>query len=151
MITATRSPLHAALCARLGLGYPICQAGVAFVARGGPALLREEIRRVRGLAAALALGAAGVWMRTRFITTAEAHGPDNYKQKIAALDEEGTAVIRAVSGKPNRRIRNAFTREWEGRQAEIEPFPVRPAGRVVASIVEEAEAIFRRLGARGVA
>ncbi|HWN16864.1 MAG TPA: hypothetical protein VNU02_23605, partial [Candidatus Dormibacteraeota bacterium] len=67
----------------------------------------------------------------------------------AALDEEITVVTRAVSGKPNRQIRNAFTREWEGRQAEIEPFPVRPAGRVVASIVEKAEAIFRRLGARG--
>ncbi len=100
----------------------------------------------RGLAAALALGAAGVWMGTRFIATAEAHGPDNYKPKIAALDEEGTAVTRAVSGKRNRQIRNAFNREWEGRQAESEPFPVRLAGRVVASIVEEAEAIFRMLG-----
>ena len=92
-------------------------------------------------------------------------------------------VTRAVSGKPNRQIRNAFTREWESRQAEIEPFPIqyervgkpaairareegdvehgsaasgqsaglvhdiRPAGDVVASIVEEAEAILRRLGA----
>ena len=33
-------------------------------------------------------------------------------------------VTRAVSGKPNRQIRNAFTREWESRQAEIQPFPV---------------------------
>src|SRR5260370_28395573 len=46
MITATRSPLHTALCDRLGIRYPICQAGMAFVARGSPALLREEIRRV---------------------------------------------------------------------------------------------------------
>ena len=68
MITATRSPLHTALCDRPGIRYPICQAGMAFVARqlaaavsaagglgvvaaahGSPALLREEIRRVRGL------------------------------------------------------------------------------------------------------
>ena len=33
-------------------------------------------------------------------------------------------VTRAVSGKPNRQIRNAFTREWESRQAEIQPFAV---------------------------
>ena len=33
-------------------------------------------------------------------------------------------ITRAVSGKPNRQIRNAFTREWESRQAEIQPFPV---------------------------
>ncbi len=66
MITATRSPLHTALCDRLGIRYPICQAGMAFVARaelaaavtaagglgviaaahGSPALLREEIRRL---------------------------------------------------------------------------------------------------------
>jgi enoyl-[acyl-carrier protein] reductase II len=77
----------------------------------------------RGLVAALALGAAGVWMGTRFIATLEAHGHDNYKNKIAAIDEEGTVVTRAVSGKPNRQIRNAFTREWDARQAEIQPFP----------------------------
>ncbi len=121
MITATRSPLHTALCDRLGIRYPICQAGTT-----------SSSPRERS-------GDGGV----------HAHGPDNYKQKIAALDEEITVVTRAVSGKPNRQIRNVFTREWEGRQAEIEPFPVRPAGRVVASIVEKAEAIFRRLGARG--
>ena len=139
----------------------------------------------RGLVAALALGAAGVWMGTRFIATPEAHGHDNYKQKIAVIDEEGTVVTRAVSGKPNRQIRNAFTREWESRLAEIEPFPIQyervgkpasirareqgdvehggaaagqsaglvrdvgPAGQVMASIVDEAEAILRRLGARG--
>jgi hypothetical protein len=49
MITATRSPLHTALCDRLGIRHPICQAGMAFVARGSPALLREEIHRVREL------------------------------------------------------------------------------------------------------
>jgi enoyl-[acyl-carrier protein] reductase II len=139
----------------------------------------------RGLVAALALGAAGVWMGTRFIATAEAHGHDNYKRKIVSIDEEGTVVTRAVSGKPNRQIRNSFTREWESRQAEIQPFPiqyervgkpaairareqgdvengsaaagqsaglirdVRSAGAVVASIVEEAEALLDRLARRG--
>ena len=69
MTTATSSPLHTALCDRLGIRYPICQAGMAFVARadlaaavsaagglgviaaahGSPAQLREEIRRVREL------------------------------------------------------------------------------------------------------
>jgi len=261
MTTATRSPLHTPLCDRLGIRYPICQAGMALVARSGLAAavsaagglgviaaahgslaqLREEIRRVRdltdrpfgvdilfatvktsgreteaftdavrgwcdvtleervpvliaglgnpgplteeahrlgmtvmalcgnvkqardhaangvdvviaqgheggghtgrvggarahargggavaprlvvsaggvadgrGLVAALALGAAGVWMGTRFIATAEAHGHDDYKRKIAAIDEEGTVVTRAVSGKLNRQIRNAFDREW---------------------------------------
>ena len=78
----------------------------------------------RGLAAALALGAVGVWIGTRFIATHEAYGHDNYKKKIIAIDEEGTIVHRGATGKPRRAIRNDFTREWEKRAAEILPFPL---------------------------
>ena len=78
----------------------------------------------RGLVAALALGAAGVWMGTRFIATTEARGHDNYKQAIVGIDEDGTTVSRAHSGKPNRMIRNAFTRSWEGRERDIKPYPI---------------------------
>lgn len=39
----------------------------------------------RGLVAALALGAVGVWMGTRFIATAEACGHDNYKRRITEI------------------------------------------------------------------
>jgi len=78
----------------------------------------------RGLAAALALGAVGVLMGTSFIATHEAHGHDNYKKKIVAIDEEGTVVHRGATGKPCRAIRNDFTREWEKRTAEILPFPL---------------------------
>jgi enoyl-[acyl-carrier protein] reductase II len=78
----------------------------------------------RGLVAALALGAAGVWMGTRFIATVEARGHDNYKRRITEIDEDGTVVTRAHSGKPNRMIRNEFTRSWEGREADIKPYPL---------------------------
>jgi enoyl-[acyl-carrier protein] reductase II len=90
----------------------------------------------RGLVASLALGATGVWMGTRFIAAEEAHAHDNYKQRIASISEEGTVVTRAHSGKPCRLIRNGFTAEWEGRVADIEPFPLQllhvggPASRV---------------------
>lgn len=77
----------------------------------------------RGLIAAMALGAQGVWMGTRFIATDEARGHDNYKRKIVEIDEDGTVVTRAHSGKPNRMIRNAFTESWKGREAEIKPYP----------------------------
>jgi enoyl-[acyl-carrier protein] reductase II len=89
-----------------------------------PVVAAGGIADGRGLVAALALGAHGVWMGTRFIATPEAHGHDNYKGRIVALDEEGTVVTRAASGKPNRMIRNNFTREWEQRQGEIQPFPL---------------------------
>ena len=78
----------------------------------------------RGLVAALALGAAGIWIGTRFIATPEAFGHDNYKNKIVAIDDEGTVISRASSGKPCRLIRNNFTREWETRSSEIQPFPI---------------------------
>ena len=77
----------------------------------------------RGLVAALALGAAGVWMGTRFIATAEARGHENYKRRITEIDEDGTVITRAHSGKPNRMIANDFTRSWTGREAEIKPYP----------------------------
>jgi enoyl-[acyl-carrier protein] reductase II len=88
-----------------------------------PVLAAGGIADGRGLVAALALGAAGVWMGTRFIATVEAHGHANYKRRIVDLDEEGTVISRGSSGKPCRLIRNDFTREWERRQAEILPFP----------------------------
>ena len=89
-----------------------------------PVLAAGGIADGRGVLAALALGAVGVWMGTRFIATHEAYGHDNYKKRIVAIDEEGTVVHRGATGKPCRAIRNDFTREWEKRTAEILPFPL---------------------------
>lgn len=77
----------------------------------------------RGLVAALALGACGVWMGTRFIASDEARGHANYKNKLVAANDESTVISRAHSGKPVRMLRNAFTAEWERRAAEILPYP----------------------------
>jgi enoyl-[acyl-carrier protein] reductase II len=76
-----------------------------------------------GLAAALAMGAKGVWMGTRFVATFEAHAHANYKNKIVEADEDSTIITRSYSGKPLRVIRNKWTEEWEHRQDEILPFP----------------------------
>ncbi|MBI4608979.1 MAG: nitronate monooxygenase [Candidatus Rokubacteria bacterium] len=89
-----------------------------------PVVAAGGIADGRGLLAALALGAVGIWIGTRFIATAEAYCHANYKAKIVAIDEEGTVVTRAATGKPCRLIRNNFTREWEKREAEIQPFPI---------------------------
>ncbi|MBI2217151.1 MAG: nitronate monooxygenase [Candidatus Rokubacteria bacterium] len=89
-----------------------------------PVVAAGGIADGRGLVAALALGAHGIWIGTRFIATPEAHAHDNYKRKVIAIDEEGTVVTRGASGKPCRLIRNDFTRDWERRTAEILPFPI---------------------------
>jgi enoyl-[acyl-carrier protein] reductase II len=92
-----------------------------------PVLAAGGIADGRGLAAALALGAVGIWIGTRFIATPEAYCHENYKQKVVQIGEEGTIVTRAATGKPCRLIRNTFTREWEKREAEILPFPLQAA------------------------
>ena len=89
-----------------------------------PVLAAGGIADGRGLLAALALGAQGVWMGTRFIATVEAFAHPNYKNKIVEIDEEGTTITKCHSGKPCRLVRNKFTDSWVGREAEIQPFPL---------------------------
>lgn len=137
----------------------------------------------RGLAAALALGADGVWMGTRFIATPEARTVPGYKDAMRATAEDGTTVSRAFSGKPMRVVRNAWTDHHDAHPDEVQAFPAQllraievgalhlggddatevdrdrecypagqgvgaihelvPAGELVVSIVEEAEAVIR--------
>ena len=89
-----------------------------------PVLAAGGIADGRGLIAALALGADGIWMGTRFIATIEAYAHVNYKTRIIEIDEEGTTITRCHSGKPCRLIRNQFTDSWVGRESEIQPFPL---------------------------
>jgi enoyl-[acyl-carrier protein] reductase II len=78
----------------------------------------------RGLAAALALGCQGVWMGTRFIASHEAHAGAPYKQAIVNMSDEDTTISRAFTGKTLRAIANETTKAWEGRDAEVKPFPM---------------------------
>jgi enoyl-[acyl-carrier protein] reductase II len=77
----------------------------------------------RGLVAALALGACGIWVGTRFVATHEAFSHLNYKNKIVEGNEEGTVISKAFTGKPCRVIRNKYADDWLGREDEIKPFP----------------------------
>ncbi|MCU0269820.1 MAG: nitronate monooxygenase [Acidimicrobiales bacterium] len=78
----------------------------------------------RGLAAALALGADGAWIGTRFIATPEANSVAGYKDALLATAEDGTTITRAYTGKTCRVIANGYTRDWETRQEELQPFPM---------------------------
>jgi enoyl-[acyl-carrier protein] reductase II len=77
----------------------------------------------RGLAAALALGADGVWMGTRFIATPEARGVRGYKDALVRTREDGTTISRAFSGKTMRVVRNTYTDYFDAHPDELEPFP----------------------------
>jgi len=77
----------------------------------------------RGLAAALSLGAVGVWMGTRFIASEEAHAGDLYRQVIVEASDEDTIRTRSYSGKPMRVKKNPYVEDWETRPQDIQPFP----------------------------
>ena len=88
-----------------------------------PVLAAGAIVDGRGLAAALAFGAQGVWMGTRFIASHEARAHERYKKRITEIDASETRITRSYSGKPMRVIRNSWTDEWERRPQDIKPFP----------------------------
>jgi enoyl-[acyl-carrier protein] reductase II len=77
----------------------------------------------RGLAAALCLGATGVWMGTRFIASREAHAGELYREVILEATDEDTVRTRSYSGKPMRVKKNLWVEDWESRAGEIQPFP----------------------------
>jgi len=77
----------------------------------------------RGLAAALALGADGVWIGTRFIATYEARAVAGYKETLLATAEDGTVVSRAYTGKTCRVVRNDWTQRFDDHPEDLKPFP----------------------------
>ncbi len=78
----------------------------------------------RGLAAALTLGADGVWLGTRFIATPEARTTPGYKDALLRIHEDGTVVSRGYTGKTCRVVANDYTRYWEEHPDELQPFPM---------------------------
>ncbi|MFD1066105.1 NAD(P)H-dependent flavin oxidoreductase [Oceanobacillus locisalsi] len=63
----------------------------------------------KGLMAALALGAEGIEMGTRFIATKEMQAHINYKKAILSAGEGDTVVIKRSLGTPGRVLRSPFT------------------------------------------
>jgi NAD(P)H-dependent flavin oxidoreductase YrpB (nitropropane dioxygenase family) len=69
----------------------------------------------RGLVAALAWGAAGIAMGTRFLLTSDSPVPDAVKGVYLAAGLDGTVVTRRVDGAPHRVLRTTMVDHLEGR------------------------------------
>jgi len=67
----------------------------------------------RGLAAALAYGAAGVAMGTRFLLTSDSTVPDAIKQRYLQAGLDGTVVTTRVDGMPHRVLRTPLVDRLE--------------------------------------
>ena len=77
----------------------------------------------RGLAAALTLGADGVWLGTRFIATPEARTVTGYKEALLGAHEDDTVISRGFTGKTLRALRNDWTQYIEEHPDELSKFP----------------------------
>jgi len=101
-----------------------------------PVLGAGGIGRGRQMAAAMALGAQGVWCGSVWLTTEEAETHPVVKQKFLAATSSDTVRSRSRTGKPARQLRTAWTDEWD------DPTTPQPLGMPLQPILV-AEAIAR--------
>lgn len=82
-----------------------------------PVVAAGGVGDARGIAAALTLGAAGVWMGTRFVATVEADAHPDYKQAILNAAEDDTVYTRLFDkgwpNAPHRVLRNSTVERSE--------------------------------------
>lgn len=82
-----------------------------------PVLAAGGIASGRQMAAALALGAEGVWCGSVWLTTHEAETTPVIREKFLAASSADTRRSRSLTGKPARMLRSAWTDAWEGPDA----------------------------------
>jgi len=93
----------------------------------------------RGFVAALALGAQGAQLGTRFICAQEANVHPAYQEKVIKTRDRATVVCGLSTGHPVRAIQNPFVREYlkaEKEGADIEALMKLGAGRYPLAAVE---------------
>lgn len=106
--------------------------GIPIIAAGG-------IADGRGIVAALALGADGVQLGTRFVCSTEAKVHQNYKDKLINAKDRDALVTSRSTGHPVRVIKNQFTREFmdlEKSGASVEDLEKMGSGRLRLAVVE---------------
>ncbi|HMC01371.1 MAG TPA: nitronate monooxygenase [Flavobacteriaceae bacterium] len=96
-----------------------------------PVVAAGGIVNGKGLRAALALGAKGVLIGTRFIATKESMAPESYKQIIIESSSDNTTVTDVFTGMYARVLRNKFTETYTETDT-----PVLPPGRQYAVTVD---------------
>lgn len=100
-----------------------------------PVLAAGGIADRRGVAAAIALGAAGVWVGTRFLAATEANIHEHYQTEVLASSGDDTLYSELFDvgwpAAPLRTLKNSTTRRWE--EAGRPSAPNRPGeGETVA-------------------
>ncbi|HCF71568.1 MAG TPA: enoyl-[acyl-carrier-protein] reductase FabK [Syntrophomonas sp.] len=104
-----------------------------------PVIAAGGIADGRGVIAAMALGAAGVQMGTRFICATECNVHLAYQQKVVKSKDRDTVVCGTTTGHPVRAIHNSFTRLYttaERQGAPVEQLMELGKGRYSAASLQ---------------
>ena len=100
-----------------------------------PVLAAGGIGNGRQAAAALAMGAAGVWTGSLWLTVAESACEPAQKQSYLDATSADTVRSRSYTGKPCRMLRNDWTEAWEGDGAP-DPLGMPLQGMVTADAIQ---------------
>jgi NAD(P)H-dependent flavin oxidoreductase YrpB (nitropropane dioxygenase family) len=93
------------------------------VGEAAPVLAAGGIGSGRQIAAALALGARGVWMGSVWLGTAEYQTSAALREALLKAGSSDTVRSRIYSGKPARLLRNRWTEAWNEAEAPA-PLPM---------------------------
>jgi NAD(P)H-dependent flavin oxidoreductase YrpB (nitropropane dioxygenase family) len=104
-----------------------------------PVLAAGGVASGRQAAAALALGAQGVWCGSVWLTTEEAETHLAVREKFLAASSSDTVRSRASTGKPARQLRSAWTDAWDD-PANPDPLPM----PLHSTLIDEAQARLSR-------
>ena len=91
-----------------------------------PVLGAGGIGRGRQMAAAMALGAQGVWCGSVWLTTEEAETQPAVKDKFLHATSADTVRSRSRTGKPARQLKSAWTEEWDDTELPPLGMPLQP-------------------------
>ena len=98
-----------------------------------PVIAAGGIADGRGIAAALAMGAIGVWCGTAFLVSDEANQPLTQKERVLAAGDEDTKITKLYSGKTMRNINNPLIEAWEA--SGLQPMPMGLQGILTQDLV----------------
>ncbi|MEO1305856.1 MAG: nitronate monooxygenase [Pseudomonadota bacterium] len=85
-----------------------------------PVIAAGGIMDGAGIASILALGAHGAQLGTAFVACPESNADAAYREALLSNAAEHTEMTRAISGRPARCLRNAFT-AWAADHADLAP------------------------------
>lgn len=99
-----------------------------------PVLCAGGIGSGRQMAAAMAMGGAGVWTGSIWLTVKESSNAPAQKETYLSAGSRDTVRSRSVTGKPARMLRNDWTDAWE-RDDTPDPLPMPMQGMVTADMM----------------